>query len=117
MVHGGVSLKLPVSRSVAATGIGPSLPDVRAGPYLSPASPPVGAGDDPAVGHGHALGPQAAGVVLLVAGHQAAGRGHDAPPGHVVVGRGEDAADGPGGAGEPGLGGHLAVGHDLARAK
>ena len=56
-------------------------------------------------------------LLALVPRYQSPGRGHDPPPGHVVVAAGEDVADGPSGAGGPGLRGDLAVGHHLAWPK
>ena len=54
-------------------------------------------------------------MLALVAGHEPAGRGDDPPPGPLAAAGCQQPPDGPGGAGEPGLLGHLAVGHDLAR--
>jgi sugar/nucleoside kinase (ribokinase family) len=53
-------------------------------------------------------------VLDLVAGRQPAARRHHPPP-RQPLGAGQEVAHRPGRAGEAGLGGHLAVGHDVTR--
>src|SRR5690606_23409779 len=100
-VHGGVSLKLPWSRSVGATAITTSLPCGGSGSTspLHASGRSVVRDDDVTVGHLDAFRPQAPGVVGLVAGDEPARGGDHPPPRHVVVRGRQDAPDRPGRAG------------------
>jgi hypothetical protein len=71
-----------------------------------------GAGDS-AIPDGDALGAEAAGLLGLVAGDEAAVGPHDPPPREAIDG-GHDVPDGAGRPRPARLEGELAVGHDLA---